>query len=131
MLKKQYLKTMNNKELLFNLIKKIDSGEIKVKIDISNHFVEVGLIEDKSKEKIDLVYFVNQNNSQEISVLSYGNNWNKEFKENFYKEKGLDKCWVKNCPNKIYQTAGDYKAVNIPCQDKHKRYICLNCYGNK
>ena len=131
MLKKQYLKTMNNKELLFNLIKKIDSGEIKVKIDISNHFVEVGLIEDKSKEKIDLVYFVNQNNSQEISVLSYGNNWNKEFKENFYKEKGLDKCWVKECPNKIYQTAGDYKAVNIPCQDKHKRYICLNCYGNK
>jgi len=122
---------MTNKELLFNLIKKLESGEIKVKIDISNRFVEVGLIEDKSKEKIDLVYSINQNNSQEISVLSYGNNWNKEFKENFYKEKGLDKCWYKDCSNKIYQTEGDYKAVNIPCQDKHKRYICLNCYGNK
>ncbi|CAJ0890592.1 2739_t:CDS:2 [Entrophospora sp. SA101] len=52
---------------------------------------------------------------------------NDKFKENFYKEKGLDKCWVKDCPNKIYQNENDYKKVKIPCQDKHTRYVCVDC----
>jgi hypothetical protein len=63
-------------------------------------------------------------------ALPYNEEWNKEFKENFYKEKGLDKCWVKDCPNKIYQKEGDYRKVKVSCKEKHTRMVCLECYNS-
>jgi hypothetical protein len=123
---------MNNKELLFNLIKKLESGEIgffsKMIPNPARTLIAYCLKNKQNGEEIYLsseVFGINRYEEYE-----YREEYNKEFKENFYQEKGLDKCWVKDCPNKIYQTENDYKKVKIPCQDKHTRMICLECSKN-
>lgn len=126
----------SNKELLFNLIKKLESGELNIYIgedwnDWDKSKGEAGglyLEDTKTKEKIYLVSTWTQQN--DFYCERVGEEWKKvndKFKENFYKEKGLDKCWTKNCSNKIYQKEGDYKKVKIKCRDKHTRMLCLNC----
>ncbi len=131
---------METKELLFNLIKKLESGELNIYIgedwnDWDKNKGEAGglYLEDvNTKEKIYLVSnWTQQNDFYCERVKKEWEKVNDKFKENFYKEKDLDNCWYKDCQNKIYQTENDYKAVNILCQDKHKRYICLDCYERR
>lgn len=131
---------MNNKELSFNLIKNLESKEIEFSLinNLDNNKIEyylvlnVGIDKDGSKlvKRIKLSEEVSRD-SFGVRCLPYNPNWNKAFKENFYKEKGLNNCWYKDCSNKIYQKEGDYKAVNILCQEKHKRIICSDCYEKK
>ncbi|WNE40426.1 MAG: hypothetical protein GBAus27B_000493 [Mycoplasmataceae bacterium] len=107
---------MNNQELLFNLLKKIESNEIEfLKDNSGNCWLNI-----KRDSQVFYLRKINALTGKSIKEP------NKEFKENFYKEKGLDNCWVKDCPNKIYQTEGDYRKVKVPCQDKHTRMVCLN-----
>ncbi|CFW92944.1 protein of unknown function [endosymbiont DhMRE of Dentiscutata heterogama] len=121
---------METKELLFNLIKKLDSGEIRFLIAGKEcvlkasgvKAIKIGEIEEVGKDKTPFARDYEEN---------YQSNWNKEFKENFYKEKGLNKCWVKECPNKIYQKEGDYKKAKVPCSESHTRMVCLNCFKGK
>ncbi|KLL04626.1 MAG: hypothetical protein MRERV_16c036 [Mycoplasmataceae bacterium RV_VA103A] len=116
---------METKELLFNLIKKLDSGEIRFLIAgkecilkaSSVKAIRIGEIEEVGNDK---TLFARKYDEE------YQTNWNKEFKKNFYKEKGLNKCWIKDCPNKIYQKEGDYKKVKVPCSGSHTQMICLN-----
>jgi hypothetical protein len=119
-----------NQELLFNLIKKLESGEIRFLIAGKECILKASGVKAVKIGEIKEV-----GNDKALFAVGYDENcqanWNKQFKENFYKEKNLDNCWYKDCSNKIYQQERDYKAVNIPCKDKHKRYICLECYGNK
>ena len=69
-------------------------------------------------------------NDKTLFAKDYDENWNQKFKENFYKEKGLIKCWVSDCQNKIYQNAlgiFSYRKVKVPCQESHTRMVCLEC----
>lgn len=120
---------MENKELLFNLVKKLESGEIKF------FFIDKKINERDKREcllKSPGVKIVKIGEAKEVGIdktlfsEEYDENWNKEFKENFYKEKAI-KCWTKNCPNKILQTENDYKKIKVLCQEKHTRMVCLKC----
>jgi len=121
---------MESKELIFNLLKKIDSNEIKYHFDGKNVWIMIRS-EERIRIKLDELTidkkgYVIESQAEEADHSSVKiDEWNKEFKENFYKEKGLDKCWVKDCPNKIYQTENDYKKVRVQCKDKHTRMVCL------
>jgi hypothetical protein len=119
---------MENRELLFNLIKKIESGEIIYGISISDDGATNHLLVDKNTSQEVAIWTTTEDaESEDRAVFEYRGELNREFKENFYKEKWLDKCWIKGCPNKIYQTKNDYKKVRIQCQDKHTRMVCLKC----
>lgn len=122
---------MNNEELLMNLIKKLESGEIEFCYNQDGDKITLSLTGTKDGEPIvDFGQLVKQRSSRSqfgYDVSKYDPSWNKTFKENFYQEKGLDTCWNKDCQNKIYQKENDYKKLKIPCQDKHTRMVCLNC----
>jgi len=127
---------MNNQELLFNLIKKLESGEIGFSLvnnldaDKVEFCLTLNLGVDKNGAKLVKRIKVGEEiprNMLGVRSCPYKEEWNKEFKENFYKEKGLDKCWIKDCSNKIYRTENDYKKVKFQCQDKHTRMVCLDC----
>jgi len=84
-----------NKELLFELTKKIDSGEIRFLIAgkecilkaTSVKAVKIGEIEDVGKDETLFARLFAKKYDEKCQT-----NWNKEFKESFYREKGLDKC---------------------------------------
>jgi hypothetical protein len=107
---------MNDQELLFNLLKKIESGEI----EFSKDNKENCWLNIKRDSRIFYLRKIDAFTGEFIKEP------NKDNKENFYKEKSLDNCWIKDCPNKIYQSENDYKKIKIQCQDKHTRMICLN-----
>ena len=132
---------MENKELLFNLVKKLESGEFVFETDDTGVYFlrDTTIMNDKTtvqdtldgKDKFGYIALGENKYDAGSELEKYDPKLNNDFKEDFYKDKGLDKCWYKDCPNKIYQSKEDYKAVNIPCQDKHKRYICLKCYEER
>ena len=136
---------MNNQELLFNLVNKLDSREFEPFYEDEKLFLK----DKSSSEKIFITLIAGEVDGYDAINRGYREEENEELKENFYKEKGLDNCWYKDCKNKIYQPKDkrinlqelpswvklgdikDWKGVYIPCQEQHKRYICLDCYTNK
>ena len=118
---------MNNQELQFNLIKKLDSGEVVFYTNGKEFYLSEWKGGEMPTNISEMVYLAEMNQIEGRVGWTYDTRKNDKLKEKFYKEKGLDKCWVKDCPNKIYRTENDYKKVKIPCQDKHTRMICLEC----
>ena len=110
---------MNNQELLFGLLKKIEIGEIEFSKD------KEGNCWLKNKSNLQIIY-LQKKDSKTGEIIKEPN---KEFKEIFYQQKGLDNCWVKDCSNKIYKNEGDYKKIKIQCHDKHTRMICLEHFS--
>lgn len=88
---------MENKELLFNLIKKLENGEICFNSDGRDgkywlEMVDNNKDEVEEKDKVYLGKWVEWKTSHpDRWWLHEANELNKAFKENFYKEKGLDK----------------------------------------
>ena len=96
---------MNNKELLFNLIKKLDSGELILTNEDEKYTSTDDLfLKDKNTgEKVYIGRVEEEDCSDDACVIvikDYEMNKNDKFKENFYQEKGLDKCQIMDCPNK-------------------------------
>ena len=118
---------INNKELLFGLLKAKDKNEIRV---IVNGGGAVFLNERGSAQSIFLfqIQEVGYDLDEKEEEKYYEETYNEPFRESFYKEKGLDKCWVKDCQNKIYQKEGDYKKMRLQClEEKHTRMVCVEC----
>lgn len=119
---------MEINELLLHLIKKIESGEVNAYLkydekDINKIGIFIGSENEKNRIEVGCVLVNKDNLMGEVKLkgVDYQKEWNNDFKERFYKEKGLDKCWIKECLNKIYQTKGDYKKVKVKCQ------VCNEC----
>lgn len=123
---------METNELLLHLTKKLESGEIKM-IFGKNSF-EYWLVDTKKPNNMIKIAEVDEGimgnllpNLKSYSALFNGGiDWNKEFKENFYKEKGI-KCWVKDCENKVLVEKGDHEKLKLQCQEKHTRMVCKPC----
>lgn len=115
---------MENKELL-QLIKKLESEELTLATNDEWIWFE----DNKGNRIIKLGKFLP--GSKRVDYYNKGGveDWNQEFKENFYREKGV-KCWVSNCENKILMEKGDHVKKKIPCQDNHTRLICVDCSKN-
>lgn len=122
---------MENKELLLHLVKKLESGELVLANEDEKYVATEDLfLKDKNsgqKVYIGTVETDANESSCWAGIEEYKEGKNEEFKENFYQEKGLDKCWVKNCPNKILQKEADYKKIKALCKEKHTRMVCLSC----
>ncbi|RHZ37493.1 hypothetical protein [endosymbiont GvMRE of Glomus versiforme] len=113
---------MENKELLFNLVKKLESGDISFEKHGNEYFFY--------QKGSNIPVKIGEIKFEEVNYNGYEKeDWNTKFKDNFYKEKGV-KCWVKDCQNKILQVEADHKKVKIPCQESHSRMLCLNCADN-
>src|SRR2546430_993532 len=97
---------MNNRELLFNLVKKLDSGEIVLtkaidRVDYKTQFenssvLDIFLTDKVSGERIYIGRGFSEDcpNDCYIKLVERRDDYlsvNDKFKENFYKEKGV-KC---------------------------------------
>ena len=79
---------MNNLELLFNLVNKLDSREFEPFYEDEKLFLK----DKSSSEKIFIALIAGEVDGYDAINHGYREEENEEFKENFYKEKGLDNC---------------------------------------
>jgi hypothetical protein len=143
---------METKELLLHLTKKLESKDLGLFVGRgSDGLLNIYLWDDKNGGRIklaelpsDLSFLENDADVEkgcerfkklklgegEIRYgmpFKYKEEWNDEFKEKFYKYKGI-KCWVKDCPNKVCVEKGDHEKLRLQCLDeKHTRIVCKPC----
>lgn len=111
---------MEINELLLHLTKKLESEEVYFYTDGKEYYLQDW---DKLYPPVCVAVLVDTNIGKQ---WLYDKNKNNEFKENFYKLRGI-KCWVSDCPNKVLIEKGDHEKLRIKCQEKHTRIVCKSC----